>query len=136
MKYMEHFGEFHHTGMAAREFEASISLLGSLGYELEHESFIDEHQGVLGQFMILGNHRVEVLADLPGHSTLVPWLKQGELVPYHFGYLVNNLDSAILDVQGVGMRLIREPRPAVAFHGRRIAFLASRSRLLIELIQK
>jgi methylmalonyl-CoA/ethylmalonyl-CoA epimerase len=136
VKYLEKYGQFHHAGLAAVSLESSVEQLLELGYRLEGASFIDENQGVKGQFLTMGDHRIEVLSDLPGEVTVAPWLQQGELIPYHFGYLVNNLDSAISAVQATGMRLVRNRMPAVAFQGRDIAFLLSRSRLLIELIQQ
>lgn len=135
MKYLESHGKFHHLGMAARDFESSVQLMGNLGYALEGRSFVDEAQGVRGQFLTLDGNRIEVLADLVGSSTLIPWLKYGDLIPYHLGYLVSDLNKAIQSLQNLGLRVVREPCPAVAFGGRKIVFLASRSRLLIELIE-
>lgn len=136
MKYLQQYGQLHHTGIAAQDFEQAISLFESIGYQTEGPKFTDVNQGVMGQFLTLNDHRIEVLSDLPGQSTLTSWIKNSAIIPYHFGYLVPDLDSALANIKSTGMRVVREPRPAVAFEGRRVVFLASRSRLLIELIEK
>lgn len=135
MKTCSPIGVFHHTGIAAADFAGAVEFLRSIGFEPEGAAFQDESQGVRGQFLVMGGHRVEVLSDLPGSSTIRPWLSTAQMTPYHFAYLVIDLDSAIDELIKSGLRTVRGPTPAVAFDGRRIAFLSSRSRFLIELVE-
>jgi methylmalonyl-CoA/ethylmalonyl-CoA epimerase len=132
---LSEFGEFHHTGLAARHFSDSVQLLSALGFAADGPEFEDHAQGIKGLFMTLGGNRVEVLANLPGSTMVDPWLGRAGLVPYHLAYLVPDLDSAIDGMTTAGMRLVRSPIPAVAFRGRSIAFLLSRQQFLIELIE-
>lgn len=128
-------GDFHHTGIAAANLDEAFSLLAMLGYVPEGPEFVDERQGVRGRFMGLGGHRVEILSDLPGSQTIRPWTQHAALTPYHLAYLVRDLEVSISQLVRCGLRILRDPTPAVAFDGRRIAFLMSRSRLIIELVE-
>lgn len=126
---------FHHVGYAAADFNASVGLLLSTGFQIEGEEFEDKAQGVRGLFLTLGGLRLELLSDLPGSKTVRPWLSNGELVPYHVAYLVSDIRESIANLEKNGLRIIREPLPSVAFKGKLIAFLSSRSRLIIELVE-
>lgn len=129
-------GEFHHTGLAAADVTGAIAFLEGIGFVGEGPVFEDELQGVRGQFLVMGGHRVEVLADLPGSTTVQPWLKNAALTPYHLAYVVADIKSSIEELTLGGLRTLRGPTPAVAFGGRRIAFLSSRTRFLIELVEE
>lgn len=60
--------------------------------------------------------------------------KRGGL--HHVCYEVDDLDSVLREARGTGLAIAELPAPAVAFAGRRIAWICSRSRLLIELLER
>ena len=126
---------FHHVGLAASDFLASVEILCALGFKPEGPEFEDPIQGVRGLFLTLGGSRVEVISNLAGSATVDSWTHRQSLVPYHLAYLVPNLDLAIQQQCARGLRLVRAPAPAVAFSGRRIAFLSSRSKFLVEIVE-
>jgi methylmalonyl-CoA/ethylmalonyl-CoA epimerase len=61
-------------------------------------------------------------------------LKGGGL--HHVCYEVDNLESALREARDVGLAVAAPPTPAVAFGGRRIAWVCSKSRLLMELLDR
>jgi methylmalonyl-CoA/ethylmalonyl-CoA epimerase len=55
---------------------------------------------------------------------------------HHVCYEVDGLESSLLDARSAGLAMVAAPAPAVAFGGRRIAWVCSKTRLLIELLER
>jgi len=60
--------------------------------------------------------------------------KRGGL--HHVCYEVDDLEAALEKAQRAGWGIAGTPAPAVAFDGRRIAWVCSKTRLLIELLER
>jgi methylmalonyl-CoA/ethylmalonyl-CoA epimerase len=60
--------------------------------------------------------------------------KRGGL--HHVCYEIDDLDFVLRAARSTGLAIAALPAPAVAFAGRRIAWICSRSRLLIELLER
>lgn len=124
---------FHHIGIACRSITREEAALGLIGYRRAGPVFQDSIQGVEGVFLEGGGPRLELLVNLPGSSTLDPWLKC-ESRMYHLAYEVPDLDASVNSLQSSRAKLVSGPVPAVAFDGRRIAFVMLRTMSLVELI--
>lgn len=59
--------------------------------------------------------------------------KRGGL--HHVCYEVDDLETALENARSEGWAIASLPAPAVAFHGRRIAWVCSKTRLLVELLE-
>ena len=55
---------------------------------------------------------------------------------HHVCYVVDNLEEAIATARSHGALVTRQPMPAVAFGGRRIAWIYTKNRLLIEYLER
>jgi methylmalonyl-CoA/ethylmalonyl-CoA epimerase len=55
---------------------------------------------------------------------------------HHVCYEVDDLESVLREAQRVGFVIVSDPTPAVAFGGRRIAWVCSKTRLLIEFLER
>jgi methylmalonyl-CoA/ethylmalonyl-CoA epimerase len=55
---------------------------------------------------------------------------------HHVCYEIDDVESTLREARRVGLVLVAPPVPAVAFSGRRIAWVCSRNRLLIELLER
>jgi methylmalonyl-CoA/ethylmalonyl-CoA epimerase len=84
--------------------------------------------------MVLGTARIELLEALPDSHVLDPWLTNGSPL-YHFGYEVADVSEGSKSLSGSGFKVISEPKPAVAFNGRKVVFLIRSGRMVIELIE-
>jgi len=126
--------EFHHIGYATTSLEQERQWFEFLGYRLEAEPFVDPLQGVAGCFMVGPGPRVELLENLPGSTTLTPWINAGVKM-YHFAYLVDDLPVAIEWARGRRAKVVSPPAPAAAFGGRRIAFVLFRNGFLLEFVE-
>jgi methylmalonyl-CoA/ethylmalonyl-CoA epimerase len=55
---------------------------------------------------------------------------------HHVCYEVDDLESSLRDARTAGVAIVAAPAPAVAFGERRIAWVCSKTRLLIELLER
>ena len=125
----------HHVGVAVDSIADGIALWTALGYALENDGFSDEIQGIQGQFMTMGDHRIELLADLPGQSTVKPWLKKGTIF-YHLGYTCDDIADALEHLKALGGHVLRPPSPSTYFRNSLISFVMLPSGAVVELIAK
>ena len=124
---------FHHIGLATRSVKSFLSRFGDVEVT-ETLEFEDPIQGVFGKFINIGGMALEVMEPLNGDLTLDPWLEAGNRI-YQIAFEVDDLDAEIQSAQIEKIRVIRPPHAAVAFNGRRVAFLMPAPGLLIELIE-
>jgi methylmalonyl-CoA/ethylmalonyl-CoA epimerase len=128
--------QFHHLGVACRSFEREIEHFRSLGYEPSSPVFEDHFQKVRVQFLEGGGPRVELVCALTSidASPLVSALNNGTRF-YHMAYEVSAFDDTIARLQSQRGKLVAPPTPAIAFNGRRVAFVMQPTLTLIELIE-
>jgi methylmalonyl-CoA/ethylmalonyl-CoA epimerase len=124
----------HHIGVACTDLDGETKSLELLGYRRAGNDFHDPIQGVIGRFLEGPMPRVELLSEAPGSRVLSPWLKAGVKI-YHMGYETASLDENLARLVGNGCHVVREPEPAVAFGGRRVAFCMLTNMMLVELIE-
>ena len=55
---------------------------------------------------------------------------------HHVCYEVDDLDLALREAKTVGFTVASPPAPAIAFHDRRIAWVCSRRRMLMEFLER
>jgi methylmalonyl-CoA/ethylmalonyl-CoA epimerase len=125
--------KFHHVGIATNSLETLATRMQdvSTGQVLDFE---DPAQGVRGRFLEIGNMNLEILEPLGDDNTLAPWLNDGNRV-YQIAFEVDDLDLELEIVRKKRIRIVRDAQQAVAFNGRRVAFLMPVPGLLIELIE-
>ena len=75
---------------------------------------------------------VEPASETSPVSTFVN--KSGGL--HHVCYEIDDLESGLREARAVGLMTIASPAPAVAFGGRRIAWVCSKKRLLVEFLER
>jgi methylmalonyl-CoA/ethylmalonyl-CoA epimerase len=78
--------------------------------------------------------RLELIQPLSENSPVARALKQGGGLN-HICYSVEDLEASIRAMVATGAKVVREPLPAVAFDGRRVTFLYTRERELIEFVE-
>jgi methylmalonyl-CoA/ethylmalonyl-CoA epimerase len=124
---------FHHVGIACRDLNEETAKLRWLGYVQEGSDFEDPVQGIRGRFLSAQTPRLELLVSSRDPGVLDPWLNGGVKM-YHLAYLTQELEQSIEALRKQRAKLVVSPIPAVAFGGRRIAFLMLANRMLVELI--
>lgn len=128
----------HHVGNAVVEIEAGVALYARrLGYRAATPAIHDPAQTAIVQFLQIGDDPVylELVApDGPG-SKLTNAVKRGGGLN-HLCYTCGPMEAAIEALEATGMKLISEPKPGIAFGGRRICWLMAQEPLPIELVER
>jgi len=128
----------HHVGYAVKSIEdIAASYVTRYGYELATPIIHDPLQTALVQFLRLAGDRayLEFVAPDGPESKLVNAVKRGGGLN-HLCFIAGPLEEAIAELEENGMRLISEPKPGVAFAGRRICWLLGEDMLPIELVER
>lgn len=127
----------HHFGVAVADIrEAASRYIELFGYRLESELIHDQRQEAYVQFL-----------RFPGDSTFLelvqpdgPESKLSRAIAKggglnHICLSTDDIEAACRDLRRRGLFLIAPPTPAVAFKGRRIAWLMGRDRVITELVE-
>ena len=125
-----------HVGIAVRDLDAAIARWrDALGFEVGGREVLPE-EGVEVAFLKIGESRLELVAPLPGNTTLARFLeKRGEGV-HHLCFAVEGVAERLRELEAAGAELIdKAPRPGS--HGTQVAFLHPRgqSGVLVELVE-
>ena len=125
-----------HIGIVVRSLDAAEEYYTQqLGLRRLGGRIVDPLQDVELQFLDDdAGARVELIRPLSSDSPAARAARQGGGLN-HICYRVMDLDSSITAFVANGAKLVREPRPAIAFDGRRVAFLFTRQRELIEFVE-
>ena len=109
------------------------SVNGSWNEEIIH----DPTQRVKVSFLSLPGTDVQMeLVEPAGEQSPVrAFLEKGGGL-HHICYEVNDCDQTMAAMKSRGAMIVRRPQPAVAFEGRRIAWLLTAEKLLLELLEE
>jgi methylmalonyl-CoA/ethylmalonyl-CoA epimerase len=132
-------GTIHHLGVVV----ASISTVAedfalSMSARWDGKIIHDPLQRVRVAFFTPADARNPVFELVEPASEVSPvsnFLKK-RVGLHHVCYEIDDLESGLQEARGVGWAVVSGPTPAVAFGGRRIAWVCSRSRLLMEFLER
>ena len=125
----------HHVGYLTKNLEKSRDAFLKLGYIIEKPSQYDEIRGINIEFIVNGGYRVELIEPVSKESPMYPLLKNYKNTPYHFCYEVDNLDSAIKEMEKLRYHIIDEPKTAPCIEDSRVAFMMHSNVGIIELVE-
>ena len=128
----------HHVGVLVADIAAEVErYVHCFGYEVRSAVIHDPLQTAFVQFVSLASDSVYlefVTPDGP-NSKLSNALKKGGGVN-HLCYSTPCIDDAVQGLWKAGMFLLQAPVPAVAFRGRKIAWLMGGDSVPIELVER
>ena len=129
--------KLHHIGIAVRDIAKDPEdYQRALGIPLESRVFEDEFQRVRIRFgWIEGSVLVEFVEPIGEASPVTRWVERGGGV-YHVCYQVKNLEQEIDRACRAGGILVTRPCPAPALGNKRIAFVYTRGRNLVEFLEE
>jgi methylmalonyl-CoA/ethylmalonyl-CoA epimerase len=128
----------HHVGYATAEIALAVeTYVRRYGYERATEVIHDPQQTALVQFLKLAGETtyLEFVAPDGPKSKLTAVVKRGGGLN-HLCYSAGPLEAAIEHLEANGMKLFSDPKPAVAFAGRRICWLLGTDQLPVELVER
>lgn len=127
----------HHIGIVVPDIATSKDYYETeLGLTVQSGVSVDPIQKVKVMFLRHPDESVayELIEPLGDDSPVINTLKSKNRLA-HVCYEVTNLENKIESLRNSGHILISGPVSAVAFDGRRIAFLYSPERVVIELVE-
>lgn len=125
-----------HVGIVVGSLEGAAAYYAShFGLREVGGRIVDPLQDVELQFLEDdAGARLELICPLSADSPSARALKTGGGLN-HICYRVADLDASVKTLVAHDAKLVREALPAVAFGGRRVAFLYTRQRELIEFVE-
>ena len=131
-------GTFHHVGFVVASIQDSApGFATSLDATWDGEIIHDPNQVVRVTFLQSkhpSNPLLELVEPAGEKSPVLSFLQRGGGL-HHICYQVDNLEEQLQLSRAAGGLITRPPLPAVAFGGRRIAWVYTKNKLLIEYLE-
>jgi methylmalonyl-CoA/ethylmalonyl-CoA epimerase len=128
-----------HVGVAVPSLDPATESLATLfGYRVASGPFDDPIQKVAVNFLTASDQdttEIELIAPLAEDSPIRAMLAKGNGGAYHLCFETNDIDAALSHMQNHRCIVVAKPVPAVAFQGRRIAWIYTPSRQLFEIVE-
>lgn len=132
-------GSFHHVGFIVSSIQDSVQGFADiLQCDWDGHIFHDPNQGVRVTFLKsrrAGDPLFELVEPADEKSPVQSFAAKGGGM-HHVCYVVEKLEEALAKARTLGALITRQPMPAVAFGGRRIAWIYTKNRLLIEYLER
>lgn len=128
----------HHVGIIVPDMAALPRMAAALGLRQVGGVTTDTTQRVRVAFLAGATNAsglLELVEPLGADSPAAAQAQKGGGI-HHVCYEVDDLDGWVERAKGEGMLLVAAPVPAPAFDGRRIAWMYSRDRLLVEYLER
>jgi methylmalonyl-CoA/ethylmalonyl-CoA epimerase len=131
--------KLRHVGVAVPKLGPTTDALEALfGYKVVSGPFDDPIQKVSVNFLAKSENdiaEIELIAPLSEDSPITSMLAKGGGAAYHLCFETTDIEQAVAHAKDKGCIIVSPPVPAVAFNGRRIAWIYTRSRQLFELVE-
>jgi methylmalonyl-CoA/ethylmalonyl-CoA epimerase len=131
-------GRFHHVGFVVNKIEQSIQqFVRSLGAQWDGQIFADPIQKVKVTFLTTaaGDPQIELVEPDGEGSPVSRFLAKSGPGLHHVCYEVEDVERTVRKMRNDGALIAKPPRPAVAFGGRRIAWIMTKESLLVEILE-
>jgi methylmalonyl-CoA/ethylmalonyl-CoA epimerase len=129
----------HHVGFAVTSITAAAEgFAQSLGAEWDGNIIHDPIQEARVTFMCIGGAgapAMELVEPAGQDSPLRKFVARGGGL-HHICYEVDSLEIQLEQSRASGCLVVKAPLPAVAFHGRRIAWVYTPQKLLVEYLER
>jgi methylmalonyl-CoA/ethylmalonyl-CoA epimerase len=131
--------KLRHVGVAVPSLGPATETLSALfGYRVVSGPFDDPIQKVSVNFLTQSDGdaaEIELIAPLTDDSPIKSVLAKGGGSAYHLCFETSDIEQALVHATNNGCIIVSPAVPAVAFNGRKIAWIYTRSRQLFELVE-
>jgi methylmalonyl-CoA/ethylmalonyl-CoA epimerase len=139
-KDLESLGfKLRHVGVAVPALDSATEMLESLfGYRVVSGPFDDPIQKVTVNFLAQGVEdvaEIELIAPLTKDSPIQSMLAKNRGGAYHLCFETSDMEGALAHAASVGCLIASRAEQAVAFGGRRIAWIYTKTGQLFELVE-
>jgi methylmalonyl-CoA/ethylmalonyl-CoA epimerase len=128
----------HHVGFVVADIASSMQgFLRSLSASWNQQIWEDPLQRVKVAFLATrpGEPQIELVEPVGDRSPVRKFLVEKGGGLHHFCYQTDDLGAELRAFRSRRAILVRPPQPAVAFDGRRIAWVITQENLLVELLE-
>ena len=136
---LENGAMLHHVGYVVPSIQAAAAAFAaSLALDWDGRIIHDPLQTVYVSFFqprAAGNPVIELVEPEGNGSAVHKFLQRGGGL-HHLCYEVDSLERQLEWTRSNRDLIIRQPQPAVAFDGRRIAWVYTRNKLLVEYLER
>jgi len=128
----------HHIGLVVPDVSRAASdVIAQFGYRPVSGIIHDPLQTAFVQFFRLGSEQTLLeLVGPDGPESKLSIAARRRMGLHHLCFAVEDIHGTCKRLAEEGMVVVQEPVPAVAFRGRRIAWLMGRNRVLTELVEE
>jgi len=131
--------KLRHVGIAVPSLGPATEALADLfGYRVVSGPFDDPIQKVSVNFLTQSDQdvaEIELISPLSEDSPIASMLRKSGGGAYHLCFETTDIEQALVHAKNNGCVIVSPAVPAVAFNGRRIAWIYTRSRQLFELLE-
>lgn len=128
----------HHVGFVVASIEQAMpKFVHSLAASWDERVIHDPLQSVKVAFLTTRpeDPQIELVEPADEKSPVFRFLQQGGGL-HHVCYEVADLEGQLSEFRSRGAVIAKRPKPAVAFGGRRIAWVLTAEKLLVELLEE
>ena len=128
----------HHVGYLVADIDAAIDEFLSMGYEVRQEKLYDPSRRVYLCFMENNGVMIELVSPSEECRLFTSLQRRIGNSPYHICYFPddgNAFDVVIEKLSAQGFMMAQPPESAIAFGGRRVAFMMSPETGLLEILE-
>ncbi len=131
--------KLHHFGFVVADIEAGMAgFVRSLAGEWDGRIYEDSIQKVRVAFLATGSDdpHIELVQPNVEASPVSRFLREKGGGFHHVCYEVADLEGHMREMKARGALIVNRPKPAVAFGGRRIAWMLTAEGMLVELLER
>ena len=112
--------KFHHVGVACKNINEELVNISAIHQVIEKSATVfDQAQNAeLVLLTLADGTRIELISGKPVETFL-----KKNITYYHLCFEVDDIDTEIDRLVNAGAFLISEPKPAILFNNRKVAFL-------------
>ena len=129
----------NHIGIAVRDFDKSLNFYCLLGYKKMHPEVVRDELQTADLIMLTHDSmpNIELVKPYSEKSPINNYLKENDSVIYHLCYEVKSFDKIVKELKKE-FRLfnVSEPKPAILFDYKLVAFYYIKGVGLIELLEE
>jgi methylmalonyl-CoA/ethylmalonyl-CoA epimerase len=131
--------KLHHVGIVVEDIEKGIQRYKAMFGFVPITEVVNDPVQKVSVVLLSGPDKgsvpLELIAPLTNDSP-VSKILQGNMHLYHLCFLVNDIEEALKKFRSNGAIIISGPVPADLFKGKRIAFVYSPDKYVVELLEK
>lgn len=126
-----------HIGYAVRRIDRAMEAFKELGFDFD-EIIDDSDRNVRLVFGEKDGYRIELVSSLDKEKTspVDQYINGASGTPYHICYSSNDFEKDLGTLKSRGYKVIIEPKPAVAFGGKRVVFMMNIGFGLMEIVEE